>query len=229
MCYTNNELKKGRCFPLRFIVIDTETTNSLDDPFCYDVGFAVVDEKGAVYEVHSFVVADIFLDKELMKSAYFSEKIPQYWQDIKNGTRELKTFRNIKKAFADCVERNNIKIVMAHNAAFDYRSLNYTQRYLTSSKYRYFFPYGIEIWDTLKMSRKVLKNNDKYSEFCWNNDYLTKRLCRRYTAEIIYRFISNNNDFVESHTGLEDVLIEKEIFVYCISIDPNIDGALWAD
>ena len=28
------------------------------------------------------------------------------------------------------------------------------------------------------------------------------------TAEVIFRFITKNNNFVESHTGLEDVLIE---------------------
>ena len=212
----------------RFIVIDTETTNSIDDPLCYDVGFAVVDIDGSVYENYSFVVADIFLDKELMSSAYFADKIPQYWKDIKAGTRELKTFFNIKKAFADCVKRNNVKIILAHNARFDYRSLNLTQRYLTCSKYRYFFPFGVEIWDTLKMSRKVLKTNDKYGEFCYNNNYLTKRMCKQFTAEVIYRFLTNNVDFVESHTGLEDVLIEKEIFVFCIAAMPEIDGALWA-
>ena len=211
----------------RFIVVDTETTNSLDDPLCYDVGFAVVDIFGNVYESHSFVVADIFLDKDLMQYAYFADKIPQYWQDIKSGKRELKTFFNIKKAFADCVKRHGVKIVMAHNARFDYRSLNLTQRYLTSSKYRYFFPFGIEIWDTLKMSREVLKGSEEYSTFCWNNDYLTKRMCRRYTAEIIYRFLIGDNSFEESHTGLEDVMIEKEIFVFCVSENPEINGALW--
>ena len=212
----------------RFIVIDTETTNSIDDPLCYDVGWAVVDIFGTVYEKYSYVVADIFLDKELMSSAYFADKIPQYWEDIKNGSRELKSFFNIKKLFADCVKRNFVTIILAHNARFDYRSLNLTSRFLTSSKFRYFFPFGLEIWDTLKMSRMVLKEIDDYGEFCYTNNYLTKRLCKRYTAEIIYRFITGNNDFEESHTGLEDVLIEKEIFVFCISHQPEIDGILWA-
>lgn len=211
----------------KFIVVDTETTNTLDDPFCYDVGFAVIDCFGTIYEKYSFVVADIFLDKELMGTAYYSNKIPQYWEDIKKGTREMKTYWNIKKAFSECVKRNNIKIVMAHNACFDYRSLNYTLRYLTGSKYRYFFPYGLEIWDTLKMSREVLRDNDCYGEFCYNNGYLTKRMGKRYTAEIIYRFIINDLNFEESHTGLEDVLIEKEIFAYCMRKKPNINGALW--
>lgn len=34
-------------------------------------------------------------------------------------------------------------------------------------------------------------------------------------AEVIYKYISGNNDFIESHTGLEDVMIEKEIFAKC--------------
>ena len=211
----------------KFIVIDTETTNSLDDPICYDVGFAVVDANGNVYETYSFVVADIFLDKELMASAFFADKIPQYWEEIKQGKRTLKTFYNIGRTFRKCVKRNNIKIILAHNARFDYRSLNLTQRYLTCSKNRYFFPYGVSIWDTLKMSREVLKDNNNYAEFCYNNDFLTKRLCKRYTAEIIYKFLINDLNFEEEHTGLEDVLIEKEIFKFCMKEKPNINGALW--
>ena len=211
----------------KFIVVDTETTNSIEDPLCYDVGFAVVDAEGNVFESYSFVVADIFLDKELMKSAYFSEKIPSYWEDIKKGKRELKTFRNIQKAFRECVNKNKIEIVLAHNARFDNRSLNLTLRFLTNSRQRYFFPFGVKIWDTLKMSREVLKNDDSYGEFCYANEYLTKRMCKRFTAEIIYRFLMNDNSFEESHTGLEDVLIEKEIFAFCIRKNPEINGALW--
>lgn len=211
----------------KFIVIDTETTNSLDDPFCYDVGFAVVDVLGNVIESHSYVVADIFLDKELMESAYFADKIPQYWEDIKSGKRILRRFSTIRSIFADVVKQYDIKVVLAHNARFDNRSLNLTQRLLTSSKYRYFFPYGVEIWDTLKMARKVL-NDEKYDTFCYENDFLTKRGCKRYTAEIIYRYLTNNLDFEEEHTGLEDVMIEKEIFAYCMAKDPEIDGRLWA-
>ena len=117
--------------------------------------------------------------------------------------------------------------MLAHNARFDYRSLNLTARYLTGSRVKYFFPYGIEIWDTLKMSREVLNNIDDYGEFCYLNNYLTKKLCKRFTAEIIYRWLTNDTSFEEKHTGLEDVMIEKEIFKYCMEQKPNIDGLLW--
>ena len=210
----------------KFIVLDTETTNGMDDPLCYDVGFAVVDVEGNVYESHSFVVADVFLDKELMSSAYYAEKIPQYWQDIKEGKRVLKRYGNIKRILYFTCKKWNVRAIIAHNARFDYGSTNTTQRYLTCSKQRYFYPYGVEIWDSLKMARQCF-NNEDYDTFCYENDYVTKNGRKRYTAEILYRFLTNNIEFVESHTGLEDVMIEKEIFVYCMKVNPEVNGKMW--
>lgn len=213
----------------KFLVIDTETTNSIDDPFCYDVGFAVVDGTGKIYETHSYVVADIFLDNELMASAYFAEKIPQYWDEIKSGKRQLRRFKTIRSILRDVVQQYGIRYIVAHNASFDYRSLNYTQRLLTSSKYRYFFPWGVEIWDTLKMARQVLGKDETYKQFCIDNGFTygkeDKPRCR-YTAEIIHRFLTGNLDFVEEHTGLEDVMIEKDILAYCLAQGLE-DGKLW--
>ena len=210
----------------KYIMLDTETTNSLDDPICYDVGFAVVDREGTIYETHSFVVAEVFLNEELMASAYFIEKVPQYWEDIKKGTRKLAKFNTIRKVLAETMKKYNTNIVIAHNARFAYRSTAKTQRYLTKSKYRYFLPYGTEVWDTLKMAREVLKNDVAYDNFCYDNNYVTKRGCKRFTAEILYRFFTGDNDFVESHTGLEDVTIEKVIFAECMARGAE-SGKLW--
>ena len=211
------------------MMIDTETTNDLDTPIVYDVGYQIFDAEGNVKCERSYVNADVFCDKELMESAFFADKIPAYWEEIKTGKRTLKKWCNIKKQIAKDCKELNVTIVCAHNAMFDNRALNTTQRYITTSKNRYFLPYGIEWWDTLKMARQILKNNDSYAEFCYENDYLTARGCRRYTAEIIYRWLSGRNDFEESHTGLEDVKIEREIFKFCLAENPEIDGRLWGD
>ena len=34
----------------KFIVLDTETTNDIECPLTYDIGFAVIDKFGTVYE-----------------------------------------------------------------------------------------------------------------------------------------------------------------------------------
>lgn len=210
------------------IMFDTETTNEIDCPFCYDLGFSVLDtDKRKILEKHSYVVADIFCDKSLMASAYFADKIPQYWADIKSGKRMLRKWSTIKAIVREVMAQYNIDTVIAHNARFDYCSTTTTQRYLTYSKYRYFFPYGTKFLCTLKMSREVFGKDENYIAFCEENDYLTTYNKPRFTAEIIYRFLTNNTDFVESHTGLEDVEIETEIYLECIKRMPSVDGLLW--
>lgn len=213
----------------RIMMIDTEATNGLDCPIVYDVGYQIFSLDEGVLCERSFVNADVFCDAELMASAYFADKIPDYWQEIVSGQRILKKWFNIKKQIAEDCKKYGVEIACAHNAAFDNRALNITQRYQTTSKYRYFLPFGVEWWDTLKMAREILKQNEDYRTFCYENDYLTSRGCRRYTAEIIYRWLTGNADFEESHTGLEDVKIERQIFEYCVNKNPEIDGRLWKE
>lgn len=200
------------------IVLDTETTNGFDDPFVYDCGFAVVDKKGNVYEKFSFVNSDVFCKmKDLMKSAYYADKIPQYWEQIKNGERKIANYYTIRKTLHDVCEKYNVKSIMAHNMRFDYNATTTTQRWLTKSKYRWFMPYGVELWDTLKMAQDTICKQKSYVKWCNEKGYLTKNGRPQATAEILYRYISGDEDFTESHTGLEDVMIEKEIFAHCMA------------
>ena len=194
----------------------------------YDIGWIVTDKRGKVYESHSFVVRDIFMDEmELMQSAYYADKLPQYWTDIFNGTRKMASFYNVRKTLLKDMEKYNIKEVYAHNMRFDYGALTNTERWLTKSKYRYFFPYGTVICDTLKMSRQVIGAMPTYKRFCQKNGYLTKSGQCRFTAEILYRFITQDHNFVENHTGLEDVMIEKEIMAYCFRQHKKMNKKLW--
>lgn len=220
------------------MVIDTETCpidkelNEVrpDNMWTYDVGWAIVDKRGTVYKTRSFVNADIFLDeKELMKSAYYSNKIPKYWEDIKNGSRVLTSFYNIRKAMLEDIAEYEVTEIYAHNMRFDYGTLNTTERWLTKSKYRYFFPSDVEICDTLKMARDVIAKMPTYKKFCEENGYLTKNNQVQLKAETIYRFITKDTEFVESHTGLEDVLIEKEILAYCFRQHKAMRRRLWED
>ena len=172
------------------------------------------------------MVADVFLDSELMASAYFAEKIPQYWEDIKNGKRILRRLKTIRSILCDVMTQHEINMVCAYNCAFDVRSGNYTQRYLTSSKYRYFYPYGTQFMDILKLAREILKTDENYKTFCKENNYLTEKGQNRYTAEIVYRYLFDK-DFVEEHTGLADCLIEAQIMVRLMGENPNVDFRLW--
>ena len=211
----------------KYIIMDTETTNDIDCPLVYDFGFSVIDENDKAYASYSFVNADIFCDDELMATAFFADKIPQYWEDIKSGKRVLKSFRSIERIFRRVCREWGIDTFVAHNARFDYMALQITKRYITTSKERFFFPYGSKFVDTLKLSREVFGHDEIYRNFCVTNGYVTNRGQNRYTAEVIYRFLTDDNSFEEEHTGLADCMIEKAIFCHCLETLSAEDGYLW--
>lgn len=211
-----------------FLVLDTETANSLEDPLVYDMGWAIVDKYGNVYKTESFVNREIFFEEvELMQNSYYAHKLPLYYKRIANGETKVANWNTIRKTLWQDIADYGIKEVVAHNARFDYRSTSLTQRWLTKSKYRYFLPYGIEVWDTLKMARDVIGKMPTYRKWCEVNNYLCKNGSPRFTAEILYRFISGQEEFDEEHTGLSDVLIEKEILAYCYRQHKKMRKKLW--
>lgn len=208
------------------LVLDTETANTLTDEkggmdmssvLVYDCGWSVVDTKGNVYVERSFVNRDIFVyERELMQTAYYGWKIPRYVEEIRSGQRIMSDTYNIRQTMLADMALFGITEVCAHNARFDLNALNTLQRYTTKSLYRYWFPYGTEIWDTMRMAREVILKMPTYRQFCEEHGFLTKNGRLSATAENLYRFIINDPDFVESHTGLEDVQIEREIMWYCM-------------
>ena len=214
---------------MNYIVFDCETTNTMDDPIVYDLGWSVINDRFEVLAERSFVNADVFIEeKELMKEAYFADKIPQYVAEIADGTRELRRFETIRRALALDCKMFGVTEIYARNARFDYKALQTTQRYLTKSKYRWFFPFGVEICDTLKMARQTFGQCEEYKEFCHENGFVCKNGQLKMTAEILYRFITKDLQFEEEHTGLADVRIEREIFRHCVQMNPEIERRLWA-
>lgn len=212
-----------------YLTIDTETANSLEDPMMYDIGGAIHDKRGNVEETFSFIIYDVFCaDRELFDTAYYAEKRPMYEQQIAEGSRKIVSIYTARRHIHELCKKYDVKAIIAHNMRFDYKSTNGTLRYISKSKMRYFLPYGIPLWDTLKMAQDTICKQKTYIRWCAENGYLQKNGKVRATAEILYRYITCDNDFIEDHTGLEDVLIEKEIFAKCMAQHKSMRKALWA-
>lgn len=201
------------------IGLDTETCNGivvgdsidLSNSLVYDLGWQVCDKHGNVYEKRSYLIREVFVGmKDIMASAYYADKIPMYWEQVKSGQRKIASLYDVRKQLFEDIKNYNIENVFAHNARFDYNALNTTIRYITKSKIRYFLPYNIEWWDTLKMASDTFGKEKMYRQFCLDNNYMTKHSTPRprLTAEILFRYVTQNLDFVENHTGLEDIEIE---------------------
>ena len=218
-----------------FMVLDTETC-PIDREFegvdaknmlAYDIGYCIVDKKGNVYRQGSYIISEIFFGEFYTKlqSAYYANKIPNYMKDIANGSRVVKTWSQISYILRQVISEFNITTVVAHNARFDYGVLKNTKDYLNAYS---MLPY-IEWYDSLKMARSVIGKMPTYKRFCENNGFITKTGQCQFTAEVIYRFITKDLEFKESHTGLEDTLIEKEILAYCFKQHKKMDKLLFGN
>ena len=210
-----------------YLVIDTETCNTVEQPLPYDIGYAICDRMGNIEIERSFVVAETFLDmKDTMKSAYFAEKIPQYWEDIKNGTREIKSIYKIRKQVAEDMKTYGVKKVGAYNMGFDKRALNNVMRYTTKSFCRWFFPFGTEFFCIWSMACQTLLNTTTYIKFAEKNGLVSDANNILTSAESCYKFITDSIDFSESHTGLEDVKIEIEIMAKCYRTHKKLNSEI---
>ena len=211
----------------KYMVFDTEVCNcpKIDGQLdvangqFYDLGLQIVDKDGYVYDEYSIVIGDVFWGMpEAMKEAYFADKRPQDVADILAGKRKVMNTWQIYKLIRQLCAEWNVKACVAHNARFDIKVTNATLRYQTKSKRRWFFPYEMPIWDTMKMANDTICKQKRYIEFCKQNGYMTNHATPqvRKTAEVLWRYITDDVTFEEEHTGLADVTIEAQIFAECI-------------
>lgn len=214
------------------LVLDTETCNSTEQPLPYDIGYAITDRQGNIYKTESFIVAETFLGmKDVMQSAYYAEKIPRYWDDIQNGTRIIKSLFNIRKQILSDMKEYNITKVGAYNMRFDRNALDAVIRYCSQSRIRWFFPYSTEFFCIWNMASTTILKQKTFFKYAEKFNWFSEKGNVKTSAEITYNYINRMNDFVESHTGLEDVLIEVEIMAMCYrqhkKMDKNISSSCW--
>lgn len=211
-----------------YLTIDTETANGLDEPLVYDIGGCVHDKQGNILETFSFIIRDIFVGrKDLMLTSYYSIKVPKYEKELEEGSRIMVDYPYVKRYIYNLCKKYKISAIIAHNARFDYKSTTHTQRFLTDGRIKYFLPYGIPLWCTLNMARDTICQQKTYIRWCEKRGYITEKGQPRATAEILYRFIIGDEYFLEDHTGLEDVLIEKEIFARCMRQHKKMRKSAW--
>ena len=140
-----------------YLVLDTETTNTIEQPIPYDIGWVVCDRQGNIVEKRSYVVEEVFKEMpDLMSYAYYVEKIPQYEKDISAGSRKIAGMWEIRRKMKEDIKNYKIREVCAYNVAFDKRALNNLIRYVSKSFFRWWFPFGVEFVCIWHMACQVL-------------------------------------------------------------------------
>lgn len=201
-----------------FIVLDTETAPTVkhadgqahpETSRVYDLGWIVSDAHGNALEKRSFIIADTFF-KEWMNSAYYAEKLPQYY--IGMGTEwQVVSFLDAWRIFRQDIKNHDVRDIWAFNARFDETALTATIRAFSNGFQGFFFPFKCRIRDIWDYAGSTICNTKKYVKWCMKNGMTTGKGNPRTDAEAIYSYLNGMLDFKERHTALSDCEIELAI------------------
>lgn len=202
---------------MSYIILDCETAPLVkfpdkkphpDHSLVYDFGYLVVDEHNVILEQRSFIIAETFFKHDIMNSAFYRNKLSLY------DKRDAISFIEAWNVFNSDIIKYKVKNVWAYNCAFDQLALDATISYYSNGFIQEFIPTGCR-WRDIWSYANCITRRTKFVKFCAKNNLFTSRGNPSTTAETLYRFISNDNNFTKAHTALADAIIEHKILVKC--------------
>lgn len=215
------------CTKKYYLICDIETGGGLGCPVPYDIGYAVCDRLGNIYESESFMLAEAFISKRInLKTAYYCDKIPQYWIDFANDSRQLVTIHTAQKRMHSAIAKYGIKDFVAYNASFDRKGLDNGMAWYTRGRETEFFKVPLNTICIWNMACQLLFTQKKYQRLATDNNWISEKGNFKTSAEMAYRYLTGEHEFTESHTGLEDVIIESQIFAKCMAMHKKVNKGI---
>ena len=197
---------------MNIMVFDTETTN-LEKPFCYNIGYVIVDtEEKAVVAKRDFVVEQVWHNPMLFTTAYYADKRELYVSRMKARKCIMDKFGYItQKMYRDIVEFG-IEHAYAYNSPFDVRVFEYNCEW-----FKCINPFdNVQIHDIRGYVHKCIAWNEDFQKFCDEYQQYTESGNYSTTAETLFRYLTGDIEWNEEHTALADSDIESAILCECI-------------
>lgn len=202
---------------MKYLVLDTETAGTIDKPRVYDLAWTVTDRNGATYAERRFIIRETWENAGLMGNSYYAEKIPTEYQPlIDAGKLRVVPLQTARLQMLYDMTAYGITSVYAFNADFDRKALDHTIKVLSNGYVGTFLPESVEWRCIMGYAQDIVACTKDYVAWCIQHDYISEAGNPRGSAEILYRYISRDTGFIESHTALEDVRIESEIMYYAM-------------
>lgn len=207
-------------------VFDTETIG-IEEPLVYDLGLSIVDKKGCLCHQENWIVDEVFSQEQKMRLAYFNEKIPQYHQMISEGKAQLTPWARIQIEFNDLLSKWNVRTIAAYNLAFDRAAMMHTQSVLVGNGS--FLTRVVEPWDLWGMAAQTILRQKSFQLLAREKGWLTPAGNLLTNAEVAYRYITGNHEFIEEHTALADSTIEAAIMAQCLRQHQRMEKGILKD
>jgi len=192
-----------------YCTLDTETVGGAVAPTgMYNVGCVIHDCKGTIVATTSLLVMEHF--DEIRNDDYAKKNFPLYQERLEDGMiTSVATEDEAVELIRNLCRRYNVKYVQAYNSAFDF----------TKTKCRELLD-EFEFIDIYLMALQTITHQKGYQKFCSKNNLHARNSTSKCatSVESVYAFISQNAEFEEEHTALNDALVETAIFVKCYNL-----------
>jgi hypothetical protein len=197
---------------MNIIVFDTETT-SINKPFCYNIGYKIVNAESRETLVRrDYVVEQVWQNLELFTTAYYESKRQVYVNRMRARKVIQEKFGYICRQMYRDIKSFEIENGYAYNSTFDIGVFEFCCEW-----YKVQNPLdNIKVHDIWGFVSAFISNTEDYKFFCETNELFTESGNYSASAESVYKYITRNLDFVEEHTALADSEIESEILLHCV-------------
>lgn len=205
----------------KVMVFDTETTSVNEKPFCYNVGYVILDtETRETLVRRDFVVQQIWHNIPLFSTAYYAEKRPIYVSAMRGKRAVLDKWGYIMRQMKRDIDAFGVEVAFAYNSPFDDRVFAYNCDWFHTNN-----PLeAIPVLDIRGMVSEYITNTAEYQKFCEEHQLFTESGNYSGSAESVYKFIMNDPEFEEAHTALSDSLIEADILLTCLDLGADLMG-----
>lgn len=202
---------------MNIVIFDTETT-SLNKPFCYNIGYCIMNvESRKTLVERDFVVEQVWHNLPLFSTAYYADKRPIYVEAMRKHETIMDKYGYICQTMRRDFKKYEVESAYAYNSPFDDKVFAYNCDWFKCNN-----PFDtIPIYDIRGYAHNFIVGED-YIKFCEENSLFTETGNYSTTAENMYRFLWNDMNFIEAHTALADSRIEAEILFECFNLGAEV-------
>ena len=204
---------------MKICVFDTETT-SLEKPYCYNVGYLILDtETHACLVKREFVIEQIWQNLPLFNTAYYANKRSIYVGALRARTIRMEKFGYVTQQMLRDFRNYEVERAFAYNSVFDEKVFNFNCDW-----FKVINPFEIVPISDIRGFVHHFMIDDTFRAWCEENNAFTENGHYSTTAEALTRHLRSDASFTEDHTALSDSEIEAEILFTCLDRGADLNG-----